>query len=181
MTLNRELVWSFLHFPFLLVMKLFILGYTQFVIWWKVFETSESVWTQLDLSLTKAFETTEVTTQGLVDHLNSTINNVFEVYTPQYYDTYLTVERTFFDLTESFPDSFWYDETVTEADPRFVRLQEILMELVVSVENSLFATFKINGFDSIKDAEDGTDLEFKVSEKNYTKFHHVVCFHTLAS
>ncbi|KAK0714478.1 hypothetical protein B0H67DRAFT_489085 [Lasiosphaeris hirsuta] len=190
-SLVKQLSWSLLHFPFHLALKLFVLGFTQFVIWWKVFETRYNVQDQFAASLAAGEEPNfNVTTSWLINALNTTVNNVFSTYVPKYYDTYLSIDDALNDLSY-IPDSFWLvTDDYMPADFNQTALNETIdtldlgiYDLWNAVENSLFATFNINGFSSVSGFKGEVTYEVneKAAEVNWGKFRLVFVYAYVAA
>lgn len=172
----KQLIWSFLHFPFHLAMRIFIEGSSQFVVWWKVFETITNVNTEIFVnSLGPALndETFNVTTSWFVEQINNTVTNVFNTYPPKYA---VTVEEfnTALEKLSAIPDALWMDPTVTEEAPEVKDFLQVLTNLVLTIENSLLAGFKIDGFsgftNSTLTSEEEEKFQTTVAQINWGKY-----------
>ncbi|KAK0671350.1 hypothetical protein QBC41DRAFT_386473, partial [Cercophora samala] len=179
MPLHKELLWSFLHFPFHLFLKLFILGSSQFVIWYKVIEsylaTSEMFMTALKAGDEPGFK---ITTSWFVSAINGTLTEVFDLYRPKYDVTGLSISQGLEKL-EEIPDDFWATvEDIPEADflenETVVNILNTLEELLIAMQNSLFATFNVNGYSAFESNDNtfnhATELEQEVFDLNWGKF-----------
>ncbi|KAK3682841.1 hypothetical protein B0T22DRAFT_472087 [Podospora appendiculata] len=105
---------------------------------------------------------------------NTTVNSVFAVYTPKYYDTLLSVQMALDSLCD-IPDDFWptrQDLPEDAQDPQLLYILSVFQDPLLAVQNSLFATFNINGFSSIGSDFSGEsyELDEQVAETNWTKF-----------
>ncbi|KAK4639885.1 hypothetical protein QC761_700940 [Podospora bellae-mahoneyi] len=179
MPLYRELLWSFLHFPFHIFLKLFILGSSQFVIWWKVIETYLAT-NKMFMAALKAGDDPgfNVTTSWFVSTINGTLNEVFQLYRPKYDVTPQSISDGLALLME-IPDDFW--ATVQDVpEEEFFNNETVshiinaLAQLLTAMQNSLFATFNVNGYSAFEGSDEvfknAAELEERVSELNWGKF-----------
>ncbi|KAK0736463.1 hypothetical protein B0T21DRAFT_440848 [Apiosordaria backusii] len=178
MPLHKELLWSFLHFPFQLFLKLFILGSSQFVIWWKVIETYLSTNDKFITAFSAGDDPNfNVTTSWFVSTVEGALKEVFELYTPKYMVTQESIAAALEKLKE-IPDDFWVTiENVPEEEllnnETAVNITTTLTELLIAMQNSLFATFNVNGYSAFATDDtitDATELEQKVYDLNWGKF-----------
>ncbi|KAK4195345.1 hypothetical protein QBC40DRAFT_316548 [Triangularia verruculosa] len=189
MPLHKELLWSFLHFPFQLSLKLFILGSSQFVIWWKVIETYLSTNDKFLAALLEGDGPGfNITTSWFVSTINETLIEVFEIYVPKYTVTEASIGTALAKLSE-IPDGFWIsinslsDEEALENET-VKTIMQTLAELLIAMQNSLFATFNVNGyaaFESDNTITDATELEQKVFDLNWGKFRLVFTYAYVAA
>jgi hypothetical protein len=173
----KQLIWTFLHFPFHLGLRIFLEGSTQFVTWWKVLETIDSVSNQLSAALESWRDSDQVTTQSFIDQITNTINDVFNVYVPKYAITSEDISRYLTQINETVPDSWWTAEVEgpIESDPIQQALEGILEKIGYALGNSLLAGFKIDGFSGFTNttastSEEYDKIEMQVSEINAGKF-----------
>lgn len=175
----RQLTWAMVHFPFHLAMTLFIQGSSQFVVWWKIIEVLLGVQDKIDTSLKAADDPNfNVTSEWLSTTLNKTVWDIYGLYPPKYYDTYQATMDSI-DSLGNISDSFWQRDNVTDDDPTWISVIDTLGTLYETVENSLFSSFKINGFDNIKNTTnmDSAQFEDAVNQNNWGKFFLVVSAH----
>jgi hypothetical protein len=171
----RQLIWAGLHFPFHLALTLFVEGAAQFVSWWKILETLFG----FDQTLYSAFANADnpnfnVTTAWFVDTLNQTVNDLFNLYEPKYYDTYVDVADNLATLA-NISDSFWTTPW-SDSDPEAAIFNETATHLFTAVQNSLFASFGIDPARSIAENFTGTSDSFQdaINEENQNRFYIMV-------
>ena len=176
----RQLLWTVAHFPFHLAFKLFLTGSSQFVILWKIFELIGGVQQAFSQSLSAADDPAfNVTAQWFVDSLNKTVTDIFSVFPPIYTNTEIVTDQSLRDML-SIPDEFWQRlnvNAVPDDDATLLGIRNSLVDLIRAIENSLFTTFKIDGFAGLVNKFDGEswELEEKVNNLNWDKFNVVVC------
>ncbi|KAK1750424.1 hypothetical protein QBC47DRAFT_310091 [Echria macrotheca] len=163
----KLVIWSFLHYPFHLAMRLFIEGSSQFVIWWKIFETMYFVGDKLTTSLAALNDPNSednLTIEWFVGVLNDTATDIFNTYVPIYVNTGDAIDQALSDLLEV-PDMNITEQAKSD---KIDRLLEVYSK---AIENSLFTTFKIDGFAShLNDTSlDTFALEDKVNDQNWGK------------
>ncbi|KAK4221408.1 hypothetical protein QBC38DRAFT_550029 [Podospora fimiseda] len=189
MPLGRNLLWSFLHFPFHLCMKLFILGFTQFIIWWKILETNGMAARKF-LEALEAMEDptwTGASTDYYVDSLNKTVQEIFAVYTPKYQATVDSVDIALQHIKNMNITEEWWRAapslTEESKDPILMELLAATTNYLLAMVNSLFATFNINGISTVAEGFEGTDMEFNqaVYKFNEGKFHVVFSYAFIAA
>ncbi|KAK1828879.1 hypothetical protein QBC39DRAFT_288437 [Podospora conica] len=177
----RQLLWTVAHFPFHLAFKLFLTGASQFVIWWKIFEliggVRESFAKTLEVGDDPAFN---VTAQWFVDSLNKTVTDIFSVFPPIYSNTGYVTDQSLLDIL-AIPDEFWErlnNNGVSEDDPTLLGILDSFVDLIRAIENSLFTTFKIDGFAGVVNKFEGEDweLEEKVNNINWERFNVVFTY-----
>ncbi|KAM7182717.1 hypothetical protein V8F33_014080 [Rhypophila sp. PSN 637] len=177
----KQLIWSFLHLPFHLALKLFILASSQFVIFWKIFETAYWVDNEFTVAMGAALDPTSdfnITTEWFVGTIEEVVNKTFAIYVPKYFGTYAAVQNATAELRKM-PDTIWNLPDPSLATPEeqelFVVVQSQLNTLLLSVQNSLFSTFNINGYGGISDdIELFETAETEALELNSQKFRTVV-------
>ncbi|KAK3318081.1 hypothetical protein B0H66DRAFT_475599 [Apodospora peruviana] len=177
----KQLAWSFMHFPFHLALKLFIACSSQFVIWWKVFEVLYNTTAEFEAAFASVADPNfNVTTEWFVNALESTIGKVFDVYPPKFQDTITAISDSLGTLAE-IPADFW-EGAYPEDDPIYGQLMNVTETLSLAVENSLFATFNINGFSSFTSFNGTEDeLQRKVEGQNFSKFNTVFTYAFIAA
>lgn len=145
----RQQIWSCLHFPFHVALVVFMQGFTQFVIWSKVFD----VINRLRLPISDSYEEIAGATSVYIKNiLVNRTNEFFDQYTPTYIDTWQVVDSALNNLTD-IPDGFWpqlaeYQVTLDEADmppvDQYQSLQKVLNAILYAMVNSLFESFDID-------------------------------------
>ena len=180
---GKQLIWSFLHLPFHLALKIFLLASSQFVIWWKIFETIYQVGIEMEASLSRAMDDTFwMSSDWLVEQLEGVLNTVFATYPPKYMYTIDSIDHAMKELL-TVPDPYWNlePERMTPADEQLGQTVLTQIETISSaLANSLLATFNINGYAGVTDNFVGQSnvsfaaVEASVDEANWNKFHTVV-------
>jgi len=176
----RQLVWCGLHYPFHLALRIFIEGSSQFVIWWKIFETLFVV----DKAFIEATTPPEddpdfvITTEWFVEHLRTAVTDVFKTYFAVYQATDDSVNSAL-DLIATTPDDFWSNATFTQDDPvwgaEWTNILEAENTLYTAIMNSLCVTFKIDSYSSfVTESLDLAELEEKVITQNSAKWELIV-------
>ncbi|KAK4160524.1 hypothetical protein QBC43DRAFT_270471 [Cladorrhinum sp. PSN259] len=185
----RNLLWSFLHFPFHLSMKLFILGFTQFITWWKILETNGMALSKC-LEALKSMEDptwTGASTDYYVDSLNKTVKEVFAVYKPKWQDSVDSVAIALQSIKEMNITEEWWRAAPSlpddSDDPTLRELLDATMNYLYAMVNSLFATFNVNGISAVPEDFEGTYAEFNkmAYDLNEKKFHIVFSYAFIAS
>lgn len=178
----KQLIWSFLHLPFHLALKLFILASSQFVIWWKVIEVNFWVADEIKAALMGGVQTLtepDNVSNWFAETIRGTVDSVFETFVPQYFNTIITVNETL-DALKEMPMDFWLipdiDNPSTAAEAELVSFFNSQMEtLSLAIENSLLVNFKLDGYQSVSgSAETLAQVEEQASDANMQKFHTVV-------
>lgn len=177
----RQLSWALLHFPFHLAMNIFVQGSSQFVVWWKIMEILLGVDKRISAWLAVAadpnFEPPSVT-DWFAAQLNTTAYDLYALYPPVYYDTWVDT-NTAVDNLLTVPESWWNDNTTSadDSDPWFVFIQDNVNTIYSTVENSLFASFKINGLENVKNKTlDDAAFEDAANSVNWGRFYLVVSY-----
>ncbi|KAK0611378.1 hypothetical protein B0T14DRAFT_571276 [Immersiella caudata] len=191
----KQLLWSFLHFPFHLAMRIFIEGSSQFVVWWKVLETMEVVNEQFmkamdDLATLEGDAATANLTDIFVDQIDRTVTDVFNVYVPKYTSTH-EVMATYLEEMRTVPNEWWIaSENLTEAgfeaDSTFQFIAGNFQKLGIALENSLLAGFKIDGFSgftntTVNSNEEADQIQWSIMETNAGKFNLVYKYAFIAA
>ncbi|KAK4457588.1 hypothetical protein QBC42DRAFT_301019 [Cladorrhinum samala] len=180
---GRKLVWSFLHFPFHLAMKLFILGFTQFIIWWKILETNSMVFYKFMDSLKSMDDPTfNATTEYYVDQLRTTVLDVFAVYKPKYQDSIDSIDLALQEISSmNISEEWWRAAATMDEDSEDPTLKEVVaatLNLLKALINSLLATFNVNGLSSVPEGFNGTHAELNqiAWDANLGRFHLVLTY-----
>lgn len=175
----RQLSWSILHFPFHLATVLFVGGSAQFIMWWKISETNKSFGAVLDTANGDFTISPNVTKIELLSFINDTVHDTFLRYPPPWYLTEVHYSA-FYSSLENLSDAFWANLTAGDDQSGFLTSPEmdkftgLLESIIVTVENSLFATFKIDSFAEGNLKEDPATYEFEVLEANFERLDLVV-------
>ena len=174
----RQLSWSLLHFPFHLAMNIFVQGSSQFVVWWKIMEILRTVNEKFVALVNKGddpnFNPPNIT-EWFASEINRTAFDIYALYPPKYYDTWADTSTAVDDLLE-IPLDWWYEdhpENVT--DPIGERIYSDIGTVYYTIQNSLFATFKINGLENVKNQTlDAADFEIAANDANWNRYYLVV-------
>lgn len=149
-------------------------------LWWKIFELIGGVQQAFSQSLAAADDPAfNITGQWLVNGLNKTVTDIFSVFPPIYTNTELVTDQSLRNML-TIPDEFWQRlnvKDVPQDDGTLLGIQSSLGDLIRAIENSLFTTFKIDGFAGLVNKFEGEswELEEKVNDLNWDKFNVVVC------
>ncbi|KAM7187350.1 hypothetical protein V8F20_011014 [Naviculisporaceae sp. PSN 640] len=178
---SKQLIWSFLHLPFHLALKLFILASSQFVIWWKVIEVNFWVASEIQAALmgkVDAITASANISESFAETFRGTVDSVFETFVPQYYNTMVTVNETL-DALKGMPSEFWDIDIDNPSTPAEAELAGFfysqLQTLSLAIENSLLANFKIDGYQSVGDSANSlAQIEEQAEEANRSKFNTVI-------
>ncbi|RYC55372.1 hypothetical protein CHU98_g10833 [Xylaria longipes] len=146
----RQRLWAMLHLPFHIILLLFSEGSVQFVLWWKIFETLRDVGKQIDAatSITTFPEGSE--TQTIVDALNSTIWNIWDIYPPMYDITYSDIDQFLHNIS-MIPSAFWIGGNISDETPYDSIFLTDLLGILTTIGNSIFVTYKIDPIENIAD------------------------------
>ncbi|WZH41186.1 Bacterial low temperature requirement a [Fusarium acuminatum] len=147
----RQQLWTLLHYPLHLALCLFVQGFTQLVIWTKIFD----VFSHLDTNsvlLNDEKLLSKATTKEIVKEMEKFVIDFFQIYTPQYITTLNTADAALKNLS-TVSDKLWgqafkYSQTNLEKDApdpvQFQTVQDALLALISAMENAVLETFKIN-------------------------------------
>ncbi|KAI8948960.1 hypothetical protein F4801DRAFT_428481 [Xylaria longipes] len=146
----RQRLWAMLHLPFHIILLLFSEGSVQFVLWWKVFETLRDVGKQIDAatSITTFPEGSE--TQTIVDALNSTIWNIWDIYPPMYDITYSDIDQFLHNIS-MIPSAFWIGGNISDEAPYDSIFLTDLLGILTTIGNSIFVTYEMDPIENIAD------------------------------
>ncbi|KAM0225389.1 hypothetical protein ACHAPA_000753 [Fusarium lateritium] len=180
----RQQLWTLLHYPLHLALCLFVQGFTQLVIWTKIFDvfshlSIDSVLFNDEKLLAKA------TTNDIVKEMEKVVVDFFKIYTPQYITTLNAADTALKNLS-TVSDNIWgqvvkYSETNLEKDApdpeQFQTVKDALVAIVSAMENAVLETFKINLVKEVDDENQSkgieqTDAGFEseLNEKTTTRF-----------
>lgn len=188
----RQQLWTLLHYPLHLALCLFVQGFTQLVIWTKIFD----VFSHLDTNsvlLNDEKLLARATTKEIVKEMEKVVADFFKIYTPQYITTLNTADAALKNLS-TVSDKLWgqavkYTQTNLEKDApdpvQFQTVQDALLALVSAMENAVLETFKINLVKEVDDENQSkgieqTDAGFEseLNEKTAIRFILIVSRHT---
>ncbi|KAF4450896.1 hypothetical protein F53441_6035 [Fusarium austroafricanum] len=144
----RQQLWALLHYPLHLALCLFIQGFTQLVIWTKIFDVLQHIKTNSAL-LEDANLMAKATTKMIGDELRKVVDKFFESYTPQYLTTWNTAEDALKNIS-TINDTFWPQlakngPALADKDPEeFQIVYDSITSLLNAMINALLETFKID-------------------------------------
>ncbi|KAI0409702.1 hypothetical protein F4802DRAFT_614360 [Xylaria palmicola] len=171
----RQTLWAIFHFPFHILLLLFMEGSTQFVQWWKILEAVQWAADQFTSGAAKIQDSVDPEaspTLTVVDLLNTTITHIFERYKPTYIDTGYEVDRVL-EMISTIPDEWWTDESPA-AQEYEVLFEDSLDELTTAITNSILVNFKIDPIQSIalsaNDTTTGTQLQTAALDQTSDRF-----------
>ncbi|KAI5921689.1 hypothetical protein F4810DRAFT_712308 [Camillea tinctor] len=164
----RQILWSFLHFPFHVFLMFFTEGATQFLQWWKLLEVATFASDQFYSAIT-ALDTYNGghPTQAFVDSLNQTCEYIFSMYVPTYTVTYDEVDRVLNNVS-TVPDNYWYSDTTDPQTDEII--YENIRDLVTTVANSLYANFDIDPIEDMKNVTDATSMQYTAIEETSVRY-----------
>ncbi|KAI1073768.1 hypothetical protein F5B20DRAFT_494965 [Whalleya microplaca] len=162
-----QLLWSILHFPFHIMLVLFVEGATQFIRWWKILEV-QSLAVEFFTVFDKATDgpNGDTATQDVVDQLNGTVQDIWAMYPPTYRSTTIEIEKILANVS-TIPNNVWSKDNVNS--PYYFQFIQDISDLLVTVINSVFVNFKI---DPILDSEtqDPSKLQYEALEQTSMRF-----------
>ncbi|KAI0466395.1 hypothetical protein F4859DRAFT_519050 [Xylaria cf. heliscus] len=148
----RQSLWTIFHFPFHILLLLFMQGSTQFVQWWKILEALQWAADQFSSGAANVQNTdnNESPTQSVVDLLNSTVTEIFEKYEPTYSSTESEIDQVLQTIA-TIPDDWWSEQGNTSADAQKYQtlFDNSIDELSTAVSNSILVNFKIDPIQEI--------------------------------
>jgi hypothetical protein len=162
----RQQLWTLLHYPLHLALCLFVQGFTQLVIWTKIFD----VFSHLDTNsvlLNDEKLLSKATTKEIVKEMEKFVIDFFQIYTPQYITTLNTADAALKNLS-TVSDKLWgqafkYSQTNLEKDApdpvQFQTVQDALLALISAMENAVLETFKINLVKEVDDENQSKGIE----------------------
>ncbi|KAI0008016.1 hypothetical protein F4779DRAFT_642262 [Xylariaceae sp. FL0662B] len=142
MTGIRQLLWTILHFPFHIMLVLFMEGAVQFIRWWKILEVQRFATGEFNQTFEVVTGPNANATEEVVASLNGTLQYVWSMYPPTHASTHEEVNRVLANIS-TIPDSVWSDGIISHVD-YFTQLLENIADLLITVVNSLLVNFKID-------------------------------------
>jgi hypothetical protein len=188
----RQQLWTIIHYPLHLALCLFIQGFTQLVIWTKVFNVIKTIDLFKDINEDDipADSINDITTKIMRDIFESIVQSFFTLFTPQYIETQEAV-ITSLDELSTINDTFWppffnWAETQLDEDmpdaKQFQILSDSLQGLGNAMRNALLETFKINLVNEVQDynkannitEQTGAEFEADLASRLDARFHLIV-------
>ncbi|KAL6914127.1 hypothetical protein ACHAPO_002571 [Fusarium lateritium] len=185
----RQQLWTIIHYPLHLALCLFIQGFTQLVIWTKVFNVMKTIDLSKDINEDDipVDNISEITTKIMRDIFESIVQSFFTLFTPQYIETQEAV-ITSLDEFSTINDTFWvpffnWAETQLDEDmpdaKQFQILSDSLQGLGNAMKNALLETFKINLVNEVQDynkannitEQTGAEFEADLANRLDARFH----------
>ncbi|OBS22031.1 hypothetical protein FPOA_08368 [Fusarium poae] len=185
----RQQLWTIIHYPLHLALCLFIQGFTQLVIWTKVFNVIKTIDLFKDINEDDipADSINDITTKIMRDIFESIVQSFFTLFTPQYIETQEAV-ITSLDELSTINDTFWppffnWAETQLDEDmpdaKQFQILSDSLQGLGNAMRNALLETFKINLVNEVQDynkannitEQTGAEFEADLASRLDARFH----------
>ncbi|KAL4722598.1 hypothetical protein ACLX1H_010479 [Fusarium chlamydosporum] len=185
----RQQLWTIIHYPLHLALCLFIQGFTQLVIWTKVFNVIKTIDLFKDINEDDipVDDVSEVTTKIMRDIFEQIVQSFFTLFPPQYIETQEAV-ITSLDKFSTINDTFWvpffeWAETELDEDKPDGKQWDIMTEslkgLGDAMRNALLETFKINLVKEVQDYNEanniteqtGEEFEADLSNRLETRFH----------
>ncbi|KAJ4006743.1 hypothetical protein NW752_010744 [Fusarium irregulare] len=185
----RQQLWTIIHYPLHLALCLFIQGFTQLVIWTKVFNVMKTIDPMAGINEDDydIKDESEVTTKIIRDIFAKIVQNFFNLFTPQYLATQEAVTESL-DQLSTVNDTFWvpfFDYAVTGQGEDKLNATELeitteaLQGLGNAMKHALLEKFKIS---LVKEVEDyntahnitdmtGTELEADLARRLNDRFH----------
>lgn len=172
----RQLSWSLLHFPFHLVLILFVGGAAQFIMRWKIIEVTNAFASKenliaydvpIDLNNPYFFTIGNVTKDQLLSNLNSTAGHIFDLYPPRSFYTYIDITQLAL-MLDNISDSFWnninnpLEWNLTINKEESLLFLQTMSSIDLTVTNSIFATFGID-WDSDTNYTGGDPINFETN------------------
>ncbi|KAI1069888.1 hypothetical protein LB507_008169 [Fusarium sp. FIESC RH6] len=185
----RQQLWTIIHYPLHLALCLFIQGFTQLVIWTKVFNVMKTIDPMAGINEDDydIKDESEVTTKIIRDIFAKIVQNFFNLFTPQYLATQEAVTESL-DQLSTVNDTFWvpfFDYALTGQGEDKLNATELkitteaLQGLGNAMKHALLEKFKIS---LVKEVEDyntahnitdmtGTELEADLARRLNDRFH----------
>lgn len=179
----RQILWAFTHFPFHLVLVLFVGGSAQFIVWFKIIESvTDLPWfysINTDDSHGNSFTATgNMTRREYVDTVDQLVHDTFEAFPPKSPYTLIDYAWALGSL-DNLSDVFWGNITNPLEQAGLINTREVgqfvqaVDTLDKAIINSLFNTFQIDGLDDV-DYTNPVDFESAVYQANTNRFEMVV-------
>ncbi|KAF0637350.1 hypothetical protein FPSE5266_00944 [Fusarium pseudograminearum] len=185
----RQQLWTIIHYPLHLTLCLFIQGFTQLVIWTKVFNVIKTIdlFGGINEDDIPVDSISDVTTKIMRNIFETIVKNFFTLFPPQYIETQEAV-ITALDKFSTINDTFWvpfFDWTETQLDKdmpdakQFQILTESLQGLGNAMTNAILETFKINLVNEVQEYNEahniteqtGAEFEADLSNRLDARFH----------
>ncbi|EKJ78801.1 hypothetical protein NXS19_010079 [Fusarium pseudograminearum] len=185
----RQQLWTIIHYPLHLALCLFIQGFTQLVIWTKVFNVIKTIdlFGGINEDDIPVDSISDVTTKIMRNIFETIVKNFFTLFPPQYIETQEAV-ITALDKFSTINDTFWvpfFDWTETQLDKdmpdakQFQILTESLQGLGNAMTNAILETFKINLVNEVQEYNEahniteqtGAEFEADLSNRLDARFH----------
>ncbi|RKL05111.1 hypothetical protein BFJ71_g3350 [Fusarium oxysporum] len=180
----RQQLWTLLHYPLHLALCLFIQGFTQLVIWTKIFDVFKHL-NSSSVLLDNTSLMAKATTKMIVDELQKVVTKFFETYTPQYITTLNTADAALKNIS-AINDTFWpqivkYSDTNQDKDfpdqNDYQTFVDAMIGLMSAMENALLETFKVNLAKEVDDEnkskgiqQTDSGFESELNEKMWIRF-----------
>lgn len=188
----RQQLWTIIHYPLHLALCLFIQGFTQLVIWTKVFNVIKTIdlFGGINEDDIPVDSISDITTKIMRNIFETIVKNFFTLFPPQYIETQEAV-ITALDKFSTINDTFWvpfFDWTETQLDKdmpdakQFQILTESLQGLGNAMTNAILETFKINLVSEVQEynkahnitEQTGAEFEADLSNRLDARFHLIV-------
>ncbi|KAM0301843.1 hypothetical protein ACHAPM_004995 [Fusarium culmorum] len=185
----RQQLWTIIHYPLHLALCLFIQGFTQLVIWTKVFNVIKTIdlFGGINEDDIPVDSISDITTKIMRNIFETIVKNFFTLFPPQYIETQEAV-ITALDKFSTINDTFWvpfFDWTETQLDKdmpdakQFQILTESLQGLGNAMTNAILETFKINLVSEVQEYNEahniteqtGAEFEADLSNRLDARFH----------
>jgi hypothetical protein len=162
----RQQLWTLLHYPLHLALCLFVQGFTQLLIWTKIFD----VFSHLDVNTVLLSDDkllSKATTKDVVKEMKKVVADFFDIYTPQYITTLNAADTALKNLS-TVSDKVWgqtvkYSETNLEKDApdpeQFQTVVDALSAIISAMQNAVLETFKINLVKEVDDENQSKGIE----------------------
>ncbi|CAG1976197.1 hypothetical protein SNK03_012300 [Fusarium graminearum] len=185
----RQQLWTIIHYPLHLALCLFIQGFTQLVIWTKVFNVIKTIdlFGGINEDDIPVDSISDITTKIMRNIFETIVKNFFTLFPPQYIETQEAV-ITALDKFSTINDTFWvpfFDWIETQLDKdmpdakQFQILTESLQGLGNAMTNAILETFKINLVSEVQEynkahnitEQTGAEFEADLSNRLDARFH----------
>ena len=145
----RQIIWTLAHAPLHLALMMLVEGTNQFIIFWKV---TESTFAATDRMLGAADPLPSNATVGQVANVfNKTAYDILDQYHPIHErQTYGTIDGAILNLTAT-PDLPWsdLDDGNTPVNDTLANALNQIGIIISSVLNAIYARYNIDGMDDI--------------------------------
>ncbi|KAJ2979263.1 hypothetical protein NUW58_g7247 [Xylaria curta] len=175
----RQSLWVILHFPFHILLLLFMEGSTQFVQWWKILEALQWASDQFSSGVAKIIDNMDSgvsQTQTVVNLFNATVTQIFEKYKPTSVNIEYEIDRVL-ETVATIPNEWWSDQNRGTPNSEKYRslFDDSLNELSIAISNSILVNFKIDPISGISNNADlaavtNTDLQTAALQQTSDRF-----------